>query len=71
MAEVLSTAWNGSIGLLSSVINTIAKPSKIEQVIIREVQMNPGAGAKTFIRLAGISGATAVCLGAYGSHGKT
>ncbi|XP_005089582.1 transmembrane protein 256 homolog [Aplysia californica] len=62
MAEL----WSGLTGALHSLWDSVS-PSKVEQVIIREVQMNP-PGARTFVRLAGISGAIAVSLGAYGSH---
>ena len=62
--------YKGVTGALSSISGLIV-PSKVEQVVIREIQeMSPSAG-KVFIRIAGLSGAAAVCLGAYGAHGKS
>ena len=64
MAEWFSSAWTG----VTSAVSHILTPSKVEQIIIREIEMNPSSG-RLFVRIAGLSGAAAVCLGAYGSHG--
>ncbi|XP_059158409.1 transmembrane protein 256 homolog isoform X1 [Physella acuta] len=61
---------------IQSVISSVGKwvPSffprkEIEKVIVREVQMiGIPPTARIFFRVAGISGAIAVALGAYGSH---
>jgi hypothetical protein len=45
------------------------KVSEVERVVIREVQNMVPANGRIFIRLAGISGAVAVAIGAYGAHG--
>ena len=50
--------------------NAPAKVAEVERVIIREVQTMFPANGRTFIRLAGLSGALAVALGAYGAHGN-
>jgi len=63
MAEWLSSAWSG----VASTVSHILTPSKVEQIIIREIEMNPSSG-RLFVRIAGLSGSAAVCLGAYGSH---
>ena len=44
--------------------------SEVERVVVREIQeMLPQYG-RGFVRLAGLSGAVAVGLGAYGAHGE-
>lgn len=43
--------------------------SDVEKVVVREIrEMLPQAG-RGYVRLAGVSGALAVALGAYGAHG--
>jgi hypothetical protein len=48
---------------------TETKISEVERVVVREVQNMVPTNGRIFIRLAGISGALAVALGAYGAHG--
>jgi hypothetical protein len=46
------------------------KVAEVERVVVREVQNMMPASGHIFIRLAGISGAVAVAMGAYGAHGE-
>ena len=55
---------NSILGTLLTPKETVEKP-----VIIREIQeMQPAS--RTFVRIAGFSGAVAVMMSAYGAHGK-
>ncbi|GFN98179.1 transmembrane protein [Plakobranchus ocellatus] len=65
MADILNSIG----GALGSIYNSLPKLAEAEKVIVKEIQMigTPPA-ARAFVRLAGLSGATAVALGAYGSH---
>lgn len=61
--------WNDLTGICTQIYNSLPglPPHKeIERVIIREVQMMP---PRSFVRLAGLSGALSIALAAYGSHG--
>ena len=56
-------------GTFQAFYNLLPEKKEIEQVVIKEVhEMYPRSGGG-IIRLAGISGAMAVMLGAYGAHG--
>jgi uncharacterized membrane protein YgdD (TMEM256/DUF423 family) len=44
------------------------KVTEIERVVVREVDSMLTGHGRTFIRLAGLSGALAVAFGAYGAH---
>lgn len=44
------------------------KVAEVERVVVREVHEMLPSNGRVFIRLAGISGALAVALGAYGAH---
>ena len=46
------------------------KTAEAQTVVIREIKEMLPRGGGTFIRIAGISGALAVSLGAYGAHSK-
>ena len=68
----MDALWN-SVGPIKNVVGSLGnlltpKVAQVEQIIIKEVQM-ASSGGRAFVRIAGISGAAAVCLGAYGSHG--
>ena len=68
MADLFNSIGNALGGLYNSLPKL---GSEIEKVVVKEVQMfgiPPTASA--FVRLAGLSGALAVSLGAYGSHGS-
>lgn len=54
--------------LYRSVIGSPAV-KEVEKIIIKEIEMIPPHG--NFVRLAGLSGAIAVVMAAYGSHGET
>lgn len=43
-------------------------PKEIEKIIIKEVETMLRPSGQNFVRLAGLSGAIAVMLGAYGAH---
>lgn len=69
MAEI----WNGISGAVNSVFKNLPsllpRKTEVEKVIIQQVQMiGLPPSTRIFIRFAGISGAIAVALGAYGSH---
>ena len=67
MSNYVSQAWDWVYRQLPQV-NTYTK--EIEKVVVTEVkEMIPKQG-HLFVRLAGVSGATAVIMGAYGAHGK-
>ncbi|XP_067669190.1 uncharacterized protein [Haliotis asinina] len=64
MAEVLK-ATQGLLSTVYSYIPGLPSSKEVEKVIIREIEMpRPSA----FYRLAGLSGAIAVAMGAYGAH---
>ncbi|KAK0059670.1 transmembrane protein 256 [Biomphalaria pfeifferi] len=70
MADIL----NGISGGLSSTFNGLIRilprrKEEVQEAIVREIQMFViPRSARLFIRIAGISGAIAVAMGAYGSH---
>lgn len=70
MADLLSNISGALNSIYYSLPPLLPKTKEIETVIIREVAMfRIPQGSRTFIRIAGLSGAIAVALGAYGSHG--
>ncbi|KAI8740097.1 transmembrane protein 256 [Biomphalaria glabrata] len=70
MADIL----NGIAGGLNSTFNGLIRilprrKEEVQEAIVREIQMFViPRSARLFIRIAGISGAIAVAMGAYGSH---
>ncbi|GFS06891.1 transmembrane protein [Elysia marginata] len=66
----MADLFNSIGSALGGLYNSLPKlGSEIEQVVVKEIQMiGTPPGARGFIRLAGLSGAAAVSLGAYGSH---
>jgi len=63
----MDAVWKVCGNITSSVGNIlIPKVAQAEQIVIREVQM--ASAGRAFTRIAGLSGAAAVSLGAYGSH---
>lgn len=56
---------------IHSVLGSIFPAKEIEKpVIIREIQQSMQPGSRAFVRVAGLSGALAVVMSAYGAHGK-
>ena len=50
---------------------TTETKKEVTKVIVKEIGSGMNTSAvRTFTRLAGISGASAVCLAAYGAHGE-
>lgn len=67
MADLFNSLGNALGGLYNSLPKL---SSEVEKVVVKEIQMiGTPPGARGFIRLAGLSGAVAVSLGAYGAHG--
>ncbi|XP_048246870.1 transmembrane protein 256 homolog [Haliotis rufescens] len=64
MAEVLKVT-QGLLSTVYSYIPGLPSSKEIEKVIVREIEM---ARPNAFYRLAGLSGAIAVAMGAYGAH---
>ncbi|RUS76530.1 hypothetical protein EGW08_015702 [Elysia chlorotica] len=66
----MADLFNSIGSALGSLYNSLPKlSSEIEQVVVKEIQMiGAPPGTRAFVRLAGLSGAVAVSLGAYGSH---
>ena len=67
MAEAIANAVNWIGSSLYSVVPK-GDVKEIERVIVREVTM--AQSGRAFVRVAGLSGALAVGLGAYGAHGQ-
>ncbi|KAH9514747.1 hypothetical protein Btru_023490 [Bulinus truncatus] len=72
MADIWKSV-SGSLGSAVGVVTQYLPPRKVDlpikEVVVRELQMLViSPSARLFIRIAGISGAIAVALGAYGSH---
>ena len=68
----MSAILQSSTNAIHSVLGSLFSPREIEKpVIIREIQENMWQpGSRTFVRVAGLSGAMAVCMSAYGAHGN-
>ncbi|CAG5125718.1 unnamed protein product [Candidula unifasciata] len=69
MADILKDLGGALNSIYYSLPQLLPQPKEIEKVIVKEVAMfRIPQGSRTFIRIAGLSGALAVALGAYGSH---
>ncbi|BFZ00771.1 hypothetical protein BsWGS_03810 [Bradybaena similaris] len=69
MADFLSNISGALNSIYTFLPPLLPKTKEIETVIIKEIAMfRIPEGSRTFIRIAGLSGALAVALGAYGSH---
>uniref|UniRef100_A0A0B6YXH5 Transmembrane protein 256 homolog n=1 Tax=Arion vulgaris TaxID=1028688 RepID=A0A0B6YXH5_9EUPU len=69
MADILADIGSSLNSLYKLLPNILPHTKEIEKVIIKEIAMfSIPPGSRIFIRIAGLSGALAVALGAYGSH---
>ena len=50
--------------------STQRKVVEVERVVVQDFRSMLPASSQVFIRIAGVSGAVAVILGAYGAHGE-
>ena len=58
-------------GVVNSILGSVFPPKEIEQpVVIKEIIQDMNPGGRTFVRIAGASGAIAVMMSAYGAHGN-
>ncbi|KAK7467765.1 hypothetical protein BaRGS_00037002 [Batillaria attramentaria] len=61
--------WSDITGIWSQIYSSLPglpPPKEIERVVVKEVEKMP---TRSFVRIAGLSGALSIALAAYGSHG--
>ena len=58
----------GNLG--GTIVNWLPSTKDVQTVVVKEVKTMTVIPASIFVRLAGLSGAIAVGIGAYGAHGK-
>lgn len=70
----LNSLWEGCTSVVRSLPEYVGliPRDNVSKVVVQEVHMITGSReGRMFVRLAGIAGATAVIMAAYGAHGES